>query len=153
MAIRRVLTTGSEVLTKNCKKVQNFDEALWQLLDDMYETMVEYDGIGIAAPQVGVIKRAVVIEVNNIKMELINPEITDRKGSEEGIEGCLSVKNIQGYVNRPKTITVKAFDRYGNPYTLTCTGMMARCICHECDHLDGILFTDIMTAIYQPKKK
>lgn len=152
MATRKIVMQGNELLTKKCKTVLAFDEKLGELLDDMYETMIINNGIGLAACQVGVLKRVVVIECDGIKLEMINPEIVAKSGEESGIEGCLSVPNIQGYVNRPKEITVKAFNRFGEPYTLTATGMLGRCICHETDHLEGILFTDIMTAIYTPEK-
>lgn len=152
MAIRKIVYSGSDVLTKTTKKVVVFDENLWTLLDDMYETMLQYDGIGLAAPQVGVLKSIAVVDVNGVKLDLINPEITYAEGEEEGIEGCLSVKNVNGYVNRPAKIKVKAFDREGNPYELTASGILARCICHELDHLKGVLFTDIMTRPYIPKE-
>lgn len=152
MATRKIVIRGDEILSKKCKPVTVFDEKLGVLLDDMYETMLLNNGIGLAADQIGVLKRVVVVEVDGIKLDMVNPEITNKKGEESGIEGCLSVPNIQGYVNRPKQITVKAFNRYGEQYSLTATGMLARCICHECDHLDGILFTDIMTGIYNPEK-
>ena len=118
----------------------------------MHETLkAAKDGIGLAAPQVGILKQVVVLEVDGIKLELINPEIIDKKGSCEGVEGCLSVKNIEGYVTRPETIKVKAFNRLGEELILTCTGLLCRCICHEIDHLHGILFTDIMNEVYVPK--
>ena len=152
MATRKIILQGNELLTKKSKVVQNFDEKLAELLDDMYETMVINNGIGLACPQVGILKRVVVVDVDGIKLDMVNPEIISRKGEEEGDEGCLSVTNIQGFVKRPTTITVKAFNRYGEEYTLTAHGMLCRCICHEVDHLDGILFTDIMTGIYTPEK-
>jgi len=152
MAIRKIVYSGSDILTKTTKKVVNFDESLSILLDDMYETMLENDGIGLAAPQVGILKSIAVVEVNGIKLDLINPEITYTEGEEEGIEGCLSVLNVNGYVTRPTKIKVKAVDRDGVPYELTANGMLARCICHELDHLKGILFTDIMTRPYIPKE-
>lgn len=152
MATRKIILQGNELLTKKSKVVQNFDEKLAELLDDMYETMVINNGIGLACPQVGILKRVVVVDVDGIKLDMVNPEIISRKGEEDGVEGCLSVPNIQGYVKRPTTITVKAFNRYGEEYTLTAHGMLCRCICHEVDHLDGILFTDIMTGIYTPEK-
>jgi len=142
MAIRNIVYSGSEILTKKAKKVTNFDENLETLLDDMYETMLENDGVGLAGPQVGILKAVAVVEVDGIKLDLVNPEIVERKGEEEGVEGCLSVKNVQGYVVRPSEIVVNAFNRYGEPYSLKCTGMLCRCICHEIDHLHGILFTD-----------
>ena len=153
MALRKVIVEGNETLRKISKPVKVFDETLWQLLDDMYETMAFNYGVGIAAPQVGVLKRAVIVEINNLKLELINPEIISKKGTRREVEGCLSVKGVQGYVTRPQTVTVKAQDRYGNPYTLTGSDYLAQCICHELDHLDGILFIDVMDEVYSPKTK
>jgi len=153
MATRKIVMQGDELLKKKSKVVTVFDDKLAMLLDDMYETMILNNGIGLASPQVGVLKRVVVVEVDGIKLDMVNPEIIARKGEETGVEGCLSVPNIQGYVKRPSKITVKAFNRYGEEYTLTATSMLARCICHEVDHLDGVLFTDIMTGVYSPDKK
>ena len=142
MALRKVVKVGEEVLRKKSKPVKDFDEDLWQLLDDMKNTMYENDGMGLAAPQVGVLRRAIVIDVNNDFMELINPEIVATKGEDIEEEGCLSVGNFRGRVKRPYQITVKACDRYGYPFTVTGEKWLARCICHEVDHLDGILFID-----------
>lgn len=142
MALRKVVKVGESSLRKKSKPVKDFDESLWELLDDMKETMYENDGMGLAAPQVGVLRRAIVIDVNNAFMELINPEIISRKGKDIEEEGCLSVGNFRGRVERPYEITVKAFDRYGYPFTLKGEKWLARCICHEVDHLDGILFID-----------
>ncbi len=142
MALRKVVKVGESSLRKKSKPVKDFDESLWELLDDMKETMYENDGMGLAAPQVGVLRRAIVIDVNNAFMELINPEIISRKGKDVEEEGCLSVGNFRGRVERPYEITVKAFDRYGYPFTLKGEKWLARCICHEVDHLDGILFID-----------
>ena len=153
MATRNIVYSGSEILTKTTKKVVNFDENLSTLLDDMYDTMIEHDGIGLAGPQVGILKSVAVVDVNGIKLDLVNPEIIYTEGECEGIEGCLSVKGINGYVTRPSTIVVKAFDRFGVPFELKCTDLLARCICHELDHLRGVLFTDIMSRPYVDKKK
>ena len=153
MAIRNIVYSGSEILAKTTKKVVNFDENLEILLDDMYETMLENDGIGLAAPQIGILKSIAVVEVNGIKLDLINPEIIYTEGECEGVEGCLSVKGVNGYVTRPETIVVRAFDRYGVQYELKCTDLLARCICHELDHLRGILFTDIMSRPYVKNNK
>ena len=142
MALRKVVKVGEEVLRKKSKPVKDFDEDLWQLLDDMKNTMYENDGMGLAAPQVGVLRRAIVIDVNNDFMELINPEIVAMKGEDIEEEGCLSVGNFRGKVKRPYQITVKAYDRFGYPFSLTGEKWLARCICHEIDHLDGILFID-----------
>lgn len=142
MARRDVVKIGEGVLRKKAKPVKDFDENLWQLLDDMKATMYENDGMGFAAPQVGILRRAIVVDVNNAFIELINPEIISKKGEDIEEEGCLSVGNFRGRVKRPYEITVKAFDRYGYPFTLKGEKWLARCICHEVDHLDGILFVD-----------
>lgn len=140
MAIREVRIKGDEVLYKKCKEVKNFDERLHILLDDMYDTMKKRDGVGLAAPQVGILKRAVVIDVGNERIELINPRITQTSGTQTDKEGCLSVPDEFYNVTRPYKVTVLAQDRYGNEFTKTGEGLLARAICHECDHLDGILF-------------
>lgn len=142
MAIRKVVKIGEEFLRKKSKPVKDFDEDLWQLLEDMKETMYASDGMGLAAPQVGVLRRVVVMEVNNSYFELINPEIIKTKGEDVEEEGCLSVGSFRGRVKRPYEVTVKALDRYGYPFTLKGEKWLARCICHELDHLDGVLFVD-----------
>ncbi len=142
MATRKVVKVGDQNLRKKSKEVKNFDEDLWQLLDDMKETMYANDGMGLAAPQVGVLRRIVVVDVNNMFVELINPQIVYQEGKDIEKEGCLSVGSFKGRVERPYKITVKAVDRYGYPFSLTGEKWLARCICHELDHLDGILFID-----------
>lgn len=146
MAIRNVCKIGKddEILRKHSKIVKEFDEKLWQLLDDMKETMDKNRGMGIAAVQVGVLKRVVIIECNNMFVELINPETIASSGSDIDTEGCLSVTKIRGYVERPMEVTVKAQDRLGYDFTLTGEKYLARVLCHEIDHLDGIVFTDKM---------
>ncbi|MDR0405539.1 MAG: peptide deformylase [Clostridiales bacterium] len=143
MAIRRIIKIGDETLSKKCRPVTDFNARLATLLDDMAETLHEANGVGLAAPQVGILKRAVVIDVGEGIIELINPKIVS--SSEEttnDYEGCLSVPEKWGYVERPQTVTVKAEDRSGNPFELTGEGLLARAICHELDHLDGHLFTE-----------
>ena len=140
MAIREVRKKGDEVLYKRCKEVKNFDERLHILLDDMYDTMKKHDGVGLAAPQVGILKRAVVIDIGEERIELINPEIIKTEGTQKDKEGCLSVPEEFYYVTRPEKVTVKAQDRNGNEFTKCGEGLLARAICHECDHLDGLLF-------------
>ena len=142
MAVRKVVKMGDDILRKKSKTVVSFDEKLGELLDDMKETMYEYDGMGLAAPQVGVLKRVVVMEVNNQFYELVNPEIIEQIGTDVEQEGCLSCGKIKEYVERPMKVTVKAQDRYGFEFTLTGEKWLARCICHEVDHLNGILFVD-----------
>ena len=142
MAIRNIIQVGDEILRKKSKPVKEFDQKLAELLDDMRETMVKNDGCGLAGVQVGILRRVVVLDVNHMKIELINPEIVDSYGESIEREGCLSVKGETGYVKRPSEVTVKAFDRYGNEFILTGVDMLARALCHEIDHLDGILYID-----------
>ena len=149
MAIRNIIQVGDEILRKKSKPVKEFDQKLAELLDDMRETMVKNDGCGLAGVQVGILRRVVVLDVNHMKIELINPEIVDSYGESIEREGCLSVKGETGYVKRPSEVTVKAFDRYGN---LTGVDMLARALCHEIDHLDGILYIDKVIKDYKEKK-
>ena len=142
MALRRVTKIGEPVLRKKCKPVTKFDEKLGQLLDDMADTMYEADGVGLAAPQVGMLKRAVVIDIGEGLIELINPEIIETAGEQTYVEGCLSVDNINEPVTRPYFVKVKAQDRHGNEFELAGEELLARAFCHELDHLDGILFVD-----------
>ncbi len=145
MALREIRTKGDVVLEKNCKEVKVFDKRLWILLDDMYDTMQSKDGVGLAAPQVGILKRAVVIDVGEGRIELINPVIISTEGTQVGSEGCLSVPGVFGEVERPMKVTVEAFDRNGNKFTLTGEELLARAICHEVEHLDGKLFLQRVT--------
>lgn len=142
MAIREIREKGDEILYKKCKAVVKFDEKLHILLDDMYETMQSRDGVGLAAPQVGILKRAVVIDVGDGKIELINPEIVEESGEQTGSEGCLSVPGVFGEVTRPNVVTVKAQDRGGKWFKITGKELLARAFCHEIEHLDGKLFLD-----------
>lgn len=142
MAIREIREKGDEILYKKCKAVVKFDEKLHILLDDMYETMKSRDGVGLAAPQVGILKRAVVIDVGDGKIELINPEIVEESGEQTGSEGCLSVPGVFGEVTRPNVVTVKAQDRNGKWFKITGKELLARAFCHEIEHLDGKLFLD-----------
>lgn len=142
MAIREIREKGDEILYKKCKAVVKFDEKLHILLDDMYETMQSRDGVGLAAPQVGILKRAVVIDVGDGKIELINPEIVEESGEQTGSEGCLSVPGVFGEVIRPNVVTVKAQDRDGKWFKITGKELLARAFCHEIEHLDGKLFLD-----------
>ncbi len=142
MAIREIRKKGDDILLKKCKTVVNFDKKLHILLDDMYETMVKADGVGLAAPQVGILKRAVVVDTGEGKTELINPEIIEESGSQIDSEGCLSVPKVFGTVERPMNVKVRAQDRDGNWFEIEGEGLTARAFCHEIDHLDGKLFTD-----------
>ena len=153
MAIRNILPDTNELLHKECKKVTIFDDNLRTLIDDMRETMHANNGVGLAAPQVGVLKQVCVVDVDDEYIELVNPEIVYTKGVCNDIEGCLSIKGVWGYVDRPKKIIVKAYDRNGNPITVRATDFFARAICHEIDHLHGIVFTDVMTQRWIPKEK
>lgn len=152
MAIRNVVQVGDEILRKKSKNVKEFDEKLWELLDDMRETMNKNDGVGLAAVQVGVLRRVVVLDVNNMKIELVNPEIIDSFGEQIGQEGCLSCKGQWGYVKRPQEVTVKAQDRFGNEFVLTGVDLLAKALCHELDHLEGVLFVDKIIKDYKNKK-
>ncbi len=145
MALREIRTKGDEILEKNCKEVKVFDKRLWILLDDMYDTMQSKDGVGLAAPQVGILKRAVVIDIGDGKIELINPVIVETEGTQNGSEGCLSVPGVFGEVERPMKVTVEALDRNGEKITVTGEELLARAICHEVEHLDGKLFLEKVT--------
>lgn len=142
MAQRYVVQVGDPVLRKVCKEVKNFNGELASLLDDMKVTVRAEDGAGLAAPQVGVDIRAVVIDVEEGFFELVNPEIYYEKGEQTGPEGCLSIKGKQGIVTRPEKVKVVYRDRYGRKHKLTAEGFCARAVCHELDHLDGILYID-----------
>lgn len=144
MAIRNIRTMGDPVLTKKCKEVKEINERTRQLIDDMFETMYESDGVGLAAPQVGVLKRIVVIDVGEGPIVLVNPEIIQTDGSQIGNEGCLSVPGKAGEVERPNYVKVKAFDEEMQEFELEGTELLARAICHECDHLDGKLYVDLV---------
>lgn len=141
MALRKMRYRDDEVLYKKCKEVKNFDKKLEILLDDMYETMQKSNGVGLAAPQVGILKRVVVIDIGEGKIELINPEIIEKSGSQTGNEGCLSFPGVWGEVERPMYVKVKASDRNGKEFVIEGEELLARAICHECDHLDGVVFT------------
>ncbi len=142
MAIRNVVQVGDDVLRKKCFPVEEFDEKLHALLDDMKETVKKEQGAGLAAPQVGVLRRAVVVDVDEGYFEFINPVIVQQKGEQSGWEGCLSVRGKSGIVSRPMKVTLVYQDRKGEKYTLKAKGFFARAICHELDHLDGVLYID-----------
>ncbi len=142
MAIRKIVTSEDPILRKTSRPVERFNEKLWQLLDDMKDTMYKSEGVGLAAVQVGFLRRAVVIDVGDGFIELLNPEIVECSGEEISDEGCLSVPGESGKVKRPEYVKVKAQNRNGAWRTFEGTGLKARCFCHEIDHLDGILYTD-----------
>ena len=147
MAIRNVVQVGDDVLRQKCFPVEVFDEKLWKLLDDMKETVKKEQGAGLAAPQVGVLRRLAVVDVEEGYFELINPVIVQQKGEQSGWEGCLSVRGKSGIVSRPMKVTVTYQDRNGEKYLLKAKGFFARAICHELDHLDGVLYIDKATHI------
>ncbi|MEE0945161.1 MAG: peptide deformylase [Clostridia bacterium] len=149
MALREIRKKGDEILEKVCKEVKVFDERLWTLLDDMYDTMTNSDGVGLAAPQVGILKRAAVIDIGEGKIEIINPVIVSEEGTQNGSEGCLSVPGVFGEVERPQKVTVEAQDRNGNKITVTGEDLLARALCHEIEHLDGKLFLERVTEFLE----
>ena len=151
MALRNILKEGDERLRKKSRPVTDFNERLWTLLDDMYETMKD-GGVGIAAPQVGVLRRAVVIDVGEGKHEFVNPVIVEQSGDQCGGEGCLSIPGQYGLVHRPAQLRIKAQDRYGKPFELEAEGYFALAVCHEVDHLDGILFIDKVERMLDPEE-
>lgn len=141
VAIRNIVKFGDDVLTKKCRTVENIDERTLTLLDDMVDTLYDSTGVGLAAPQVGVLKRIAVIDVGDGLIELINPEIIKQEGNQRDLEGCLSLPDKWGYVDRPMKVTVRATDRNGDLYEIEGEGLLARAFCHEIEHLDGILFS------------
>lgn len=161
MALRNILEDGEPRLVKVSRPVTSFDERLHVLLDDMRETLIEAEGVGLAAPQVGVLRRAVLVLDTNKEtddpeeqiIELINPEIVEMDGEQTGPEGCLSVPGVFGMVTRPMNVTVKAQDRFGKEFTVSGTGLTARAFCHETDHLDGHLFTEFADHILTDEEK
>ena len=147
MGIRKIVTIGDDTLRKHCKPQEKFDKRLATLLNDMAETMYKAEGVGLAAPQVGILRRAAVVDITEDHsglMELVNPEIVEREGEQTGREGCLSVPGRQGVVTRPMKVKVRYQDRNGDLYELKTEGFEARAICHELDHLDGRLYIDVM---------
>lgn len=146
MPIRNIVKEGDSVLNKKCRPVTEFNERLWTLLDDMHETLRAAEGAGLAAPQVGVLRSlALVMLEDESYLEIINPEIIKREGTQDGPEGCLSVPGRYGMVERPNKVVVKAQDRHGNPFTYEAEGFTARAFCHEIDHLHGHLFTELVS--------
>lgn len=145
MALRTILTKDNyeESLRKRSRPVTAFNERLHKMIDDMVETLLDSGGVGLAAPQVGILRRIVVIQQEDGEiLELVNPEVIKTEGEETDLEGCLSIPGVWGEVTRPLTVTIKALDRNGNPFEKTASGLIGRCFVHECEHLDGILFVD-----------
>ena len=144
MGLRKILTDKDPALHKVCKPVETFDRKLHKLLDDMHETLAEANGVGLAAPQVGILRRVVIVDTGEEILELVNPEILETDGEQTGAEGCLSVPGRYGLVKRPYYAKVRAQDRFGNWYETEGEELIARCFCHELDHLDGIIYTQVM---------
>ena len=146
MALRQIRIFDDEILRKKSKVVEVVDDKIRQILNDMADTMYNTEnGGGLAAPQVGILKRLVVIDMGQGLIKLVNPKIINKEGTQEVIEGCLSIPNTWGKLKRPKKATIQALNEYGKKIILTGTGDLAKCFCHEIDHLEGILFTDLVT--------
>jgi peptide deformylase len=143
LAIRKIVMYPAEVLEKKCRPVVKFDRKLAKLLDDMYVTMIEYDGVGLAAPQIGIDEQIAIVDIDDESgtIEMINPRIIQTSGEQTGPEGCLSFPDLFGEVTRPNYVKIEAFDRKGKKFTLEAEEFLARAIQHEIDHLDGVLFT------------
>jgi peptide deformylase len=155
MAIRNLRLEGDEILKKKSREVETIDDKLQILIDDMIETLHDSGGVGLAAPQVGIIRRVVVIDVSkeqNQVIELVNPVIIESSGEQEGLEGCLSCPGEWGITKRPNYVKVKAFDRHGNEFTIDGEELLARAFCHELDHLDGILFKQKASKMLTPEE-
>ena len=158
MALRKIVIRGDDILRKKAKEVTSIDRKIITLLDDMWETLESENGVGLAAPQVGILRRVAVVDGSELdedgnpilpekKYELINPRILSKEGELEGKEGCLSVPGSLGMVKRPEKLKISALDRHGESFELEAEGFLARIICHEMDHLEGILFTDVAESV------
>ena len=144
MGLRKILTVKEPSLHKMCRPVEKFDGKLHKLLDDMKETLLDAGGVGLAAPQVGILRRVVVVDTGEEILELVNPELLETSGEQVGAEGCLSVPGKYGLVKRPMVAKVRAQDRNGDYFEAEGEELIARCFCHEIDHLDGIVYTEVM---------
>ncbi|MBQ8304135.1 MAG: peptide deformylase [Clostridia bacterium] len=142
MAIRNIVKIGDEILHKVCRTQLNFDEKLATILDDMKETMYAAEGVGLAAPQIGILRRYCIVDVGDGLVELINPVIIEESGVQTEVEGCLSLPGESGVTKRPMKVTVRAQDRFGNTFTVSGEGLKARAFCHEIDHLNGIIYKE-----------
>ena len=152
MALRNIVTVGDPVLGKVCRRVLRFDEKLHTLLDDMADTLYEANGVGLAAPQVGILRRVVIVDAGEELLELINPELIHVEGEQTGLEGCLSVPGKYGIVTRPMKATVRAQDRFGDWFEVEGEELIARCFCHELDHLDGHIYTEKAEKMLTPEE-
>lgn len=153
MALRTIITEGDPVLGKVCRPVEKFDDRLHILIDDMKETLAVSNGVGLAAPQIGILRRVVlVMDAEDNVIELVNPVIIHQEGEQAGLEGCLSVPGKYGFVSRPMRVTVRAQDRNGEFFEVSGEELTARCFCHELDHLDGHLFVEHADALYTPEE-
>lgn len=152
MAILNILEDGEPTLRKVCRPVTEITPRIIRLLDDMKETLIEANGAGLAAPQVGILRRIAICDTDDGMVELINPEIIETEGEQQELEGCLSVPGVWGITSRPAKVTVRALNRFGEEFTVTGTELDARCFCHELDHLDGVLFTDNAVHILTPEE-
>lgn len=152
LAKRNIVSVGDPVLTKKCRPVEKFDERLHALLEDMKETLAAANGVGLAAPQVGLMRRVVVIDVGDGVIELVNPEIIKADGTQDDAEGCLSFPGEYGMVERPKNVTVKAQNRLGEFFEISGEDLLARAFCHEIDHLDGVLFVTRASRMLTPEE-
>ncbi len=154
MALREIVKKGDDILVKKCREVVKFDDRLTMLIDDMIDTLRDSGGVGLAAPQVGMLRRVVVIEIDEEQgvIELVNPEIIEASGKQVGLEGCLSLPGQWGISSRPYRVTVKAQDRNGKEFTIKGEGLLARAFCHELDHLDGVLYDTRVERMLFPEE-
>ncbi|MCR4904938.1 MAG: peptide deformylase [Clostridiales bacterium] len=152
MAILNIVKEGDPLLRKKCRPVTEVTPRILTLLDDMKETLIEANGAGLAAPQVGILRRIALVDLGEEIVELINPEIVESEGEQEEVEGCLSVPDVWGITKRPAWVKVKAMNRDGEEFEVEGEGLNARCLCHEIDHLDGHLFTDNVVHILSPEE-
>ena len=142
MAIRTIRVMGDEILEKKCREIKEMTPRIQELIDDMFDSMYEANGVGLAAPQVGILKRVVVIDTDGTGHVLINPEILETDGTQTGQEGCLSLPGKYGIVTRPNYVKVRAYDENMEPFELEGEGLLARAICHECEHLEGVMYVE-----------
>jgi peptide deformylase len=154
LAIRKIVYYPADILEQSCREVTKFDRKLGKLLDDMYDTMIEFDGVGLAAPQIGIPERIALVDIDDESgtIEMINPRILETSGEQTGPEGCLSFPDLYGEVTRPNYVKIEAYNRKGKKYTLEAEEFLARAIQHEIDHLDGILFTSKVNRYLEPEE-